>query len=762
MSPRDERGAAARVSRRDFLRVTAVAGGGMLLAGYLEPFAAGEALAAAPGEAAAFAPNAFIRITPDGVVTIIAQNPEVGQGVKTMLPMLIAEELDVDWRNVRVEQAPLDTEKFANQVAGGSTATPTHWLPMRRVGAAARAMLVTAAAATWKVPEAECETAAGVVRHPKSGRTLAYGALVTRAAAVPAPALDAVKLKEARDFKIIGTRVRGVDTRAIVTGQPLYGIDVTVPGMRYAAFEKCPVFGGKVANANLAAVRAAPGVRQAFVVEGGDALEGLMGGVAIVADSWWAAQQARAKLRVTWTEGATAAQSSTGFARQAAALSKQPAQRSLRKDGDVDAALARAAKVVRADYAYPFVAHAPLEPQNCTAHYKDGKLEIWAPTQAAAGGRALVAKTLGLDEGDITIHITRSGGGFGRRLMNDYMVEAAWIAREARVPVKLVWTREDDMRHDFYRPAGFHHFTGGVSAAGALTAWRDHFVSFGDDADSFARGAQLSDAEFPARFVPNLALDASVMPLGVPTGWLRAPGSNGVAFATQSFIDELAHAAGRDPLRFRLDLLAAAIPEPKPTPEKTPAPARGAARAADARQGPPRFDPDRMRALVQIVGEKSGWGKQRLPRGTGMGVAFYFSHRGYFAEVVRASVSRAGKVAVEQVWAAGDVGSEIINPSGAEQQVRGSVLDGIAQALGQEITIDRGRAVQSNFHDFPLLRITQAPPIDVHFERTPHPPTGLGEPALPPVIPALCNAIFAATGKRIRSLPLSKHDLSWG
>jgi isoquinoline 1-oxidoreductase beta subunit len=759
-----EPAAGARVSRRDFLRVTALAGGGMLLAGYLEPLGAAGALAAgadaAPG--AAFAPNAFVRITPDGVVTIVAQNPEIGQGMKTTLPMLIAEELDADWSTVRVEQAPLDTERFSNQVAGGSTATPTHWLPMRRVGAAARAMLVTAAAGAWGVPESECDTAAGVVRHRASGRTLAYGALAARAATVPAPSLDAVRLKDPKDFRIIGTRVRGVDTHAIVTGRPLYGIDVTVPGMRYATFEKCPVFGGKVASANLDEVRAAPGVRHAFVVEGGDRLEGLLGGVAIVADSWWAAQGARSKLRVAWNEGAAAEQSSAGFARRAAELARGPAQRSLRSDGDVDAALGRAAKVVRAEYFYPFVAHAPLEPQNCTARFHDGKLELWAPTQAAEGGRALVAKTLGIAEEAITIHITRSGGGFGRRLMNDYMVEAAWIARTAGVPVKLVWTREDDMRHDFYRPAGFHHFAGGVDAAGALTAWRDHFVSFGEDAESFARGAQMSDAEFPARFVPNLALDASVMPLGVPTGWLRAPGSNGIAFATQSFIDELAHAAGRDPLQFRLDLLASAQPEPKPAADKTPAPAKDAARAATARQGPPRFDPDRMRALVRLVGEKSGWGTRRLPRGTGMGVAFYYSHRGYFAEVVRASVSRAGQVAVEQVWVAGDVGSTIINPSGAEQQVRGSVLDGIGQALGQEITIERGRAVQSNFHEFPLLRIAQAPPIEVHFLTSDVPPTGLGEPALPPAIPALCNAIFAATGKRVRSLPLSRQDLAWG
>jgi isoquinoline 1-oxidoreductase beta subunit len=743
--------AASGVSRRDFLRVTALAGGGMLLASYAEPLRALEALG--PANAAAFVPNAFIRITPDGLVTIVAKNPEIGQGVKTMLPMLIAEELDVDWKSVRVEQAKFESPKFSGQTAGGSGATPSNWLPMRRVGAAAREMLVTAAARTWGVPESECETASGVVHHRASSRQLAYGALVDAAAAVTAPDLAKVKLKDAKDFKIIGTRVRGVDSHAIVTGKPLYGIDVTVPGMRYATFEKCPVFGGKVASANLAFVKAQPGVRQAFVVDGGDDLTGLLGGVAIVADSWWAAKSARQKLKVTWNEGPTATQSSAGFARQAAELAAKPPHRSLRKDGDVDKALAGAAKVVEAEYFYPFIAHAPLEPQNCTASFKDGKLEIWAPTQNPGSGRALVAKALGIAESDVTINITRSGGGFGRRLMNDYMVEAAFIAKTAGVPVKLLWTREDDMRHDFYRPAGFHYFEGGVSATGELTAWRDHFVTFGEG-ERFATGAQIAPTEFPAKFVRNLAIDTSVMPLGVPTGWLRAPGSNGLAFATQGFIDELAHAAGKDPLQFRIDLLANEEPAPPPvaranTPPQPPAPQQ------------PGFDPKRMIGVLEQLREVSGWGTRKLPRGTGMGVAFYFSHRGYFAEVVQARVSKAGKVTVDKVWAVGDVGSEIVNPSGAEAQVQGSVLDGIAQALGQEITIEKGRVTQGNFNTFPLLRLTQAPVVETHFRKTDFPPTGLGEPALPPVVPALCNAIFAATGKRVRSLPLSKQDLKW-
>lgn len=722
-----------KANRRQIL--TSVGAGGLTLAFSMASRAEAEDEAVKPL-------SAYVRVAPDGTVTITAKNPEVGQGVKTMLPMLIAEELDVAWENVRIEQADSDPKAFGRQFAGGSMATPLHWDELRRVGAVARAMLIQAAATAWNCGPGDCTTLPGEVIHKASGKKRTYGSLALACANVTAPDPKSLTLKDPKTYRIIGKPKAQYDVAKIVTGEPLFGIDVRRPGMLYATYEKAPVFGAKVAGADLDAAKAVKGVRKAFVVEGdpnamnpgpGNVGQGLMPGVAVVADSWWAARKGRDKLNTKWAEHPTSKQSSKLFAEQAKALAAGKAQRTARNDGDVDAALKASAKTVEAAYSYPFLSHANLEPQNCTAEFKDGKLEIWAPTQNPEPGRQLTAKTLGLKPEDITVHMIRGGGGFGRRLANDYMVEAAWIARETGAPVKLLWTREDDMAHDHYRPAGFHFFRGGLDAAGSVTAWHDHFVTFGEGATP-APSAGMSAAEYPARFVPNCRLEVSSMPLGVPTGPLRAPGSNALAFVMQSFIDELAHAAGADPLAFQIKLLG-----DKPTVGEAPA----------------AYGAGRMRGVLQAVGEMSGWGKTKLPKGEGMGVACYYSHLGYFAEVAHVACTPDGAVKVKKVWVAADVGSQIINPYGAMNQVQGSVLDGISEALHQAITIDAGRVEQSNFTDYPLMRISEAPAVEVKFLKTEFPPTGLGEPALPPAIPALTNAIFAATGKRIRSLPIT-------
>lgn len=715
-------------SRRAFIQASASAAAGLVLAFQIAP-------KAGAAEAGVKPLNAYVRIAPDGVVTIMAKNPEIGQGVKTSLPMIIAEELDVPWEMVRIEQADADPKLYGRQFAGGSLATPLNWDDHRKVGAVARAMLIQAAALAWNCPTGECSTdGTGMVVHVSTKRQASYGSLAGQCSAVAVPDPASLKLKDPKDYRIIGKATPQYDTARIVTGQPLFGIDVRRPGMLYATYEKAPVFGAKVASADVAAAKAVKGVKTAFVVEGGSDLSGLLPGVAVVGDSWWAARKGRNALKTRWADHPTAQQSSAGYAKRANELAAGAPQTLTRHDGDVDAALKGAAKVVKANYAYPFLAHVAMEPMNCTAEFHpDGKLEIWAPTQNPESGRHLVASTLGLKPEDITIHMTRCGGGFGRRLATDYMVEAAWIAREAKAPVKLVWTREDDIGHDFYRPAGFHFLEAGLDSSGNLVAWKNHFVTFGESAEKPASSAGMGPNEFPARFVKNCQFGVSAIPFGIPTGPLRAPGSNALAFVHQSFIDELAHAAGQDPVAFQLKLLG----DQKMVGE-----------------GPSGYNAERMRGVLKAVAEMSGWGRTKLPARTGMGVACYFSHMGYFAEVVRARVEADGRVHPEKVWVAADVGRQIVNPAGAMNQVQGAAIDGLSHALFQQVTIENGHAVQSNFTNYPVLRMREAPPVEVKFLTTDYPPTGLGEPALPPVLPALGNAIFAATGVRIRQLPV--------
>jgi isoquinoline 1-oxidoreductase beta subunit len=745
----------SRPDRRTFLQVSAVAGGGLIIGLYSSDL---PAQGGGPGGAAAsLAPNVYITVHPDNTFTIIAKNPETGQGIKTALPMIIADEFDVDWAQVKIQQADLDPI-YGAQIEGGSRAIPSNYHNMRVVGAGGRLVMLAAAAQQWNVPQGELSTAGGVVSHAASRRTATYASLASRAAGLPAPAVPAVEaaLKNPRDFKIIGQRIRSVDARDIVMGKTTFSIDVAPAGMLHAVFEKCPVFGGRVVSANLAEVRRLPGVRHAFVVEpAGQGNNACVSGVAIVADSWWLANDARRSLRVTWDEGAAATQSSAGYLAQARDLAARAANgipavapppaggrgRPGAAIGDVEAALGRAAKVLEAEYYFPLLSHAPLEPQNSTAHYHDGKLEIWSPSQIPSKQHPAVGA--GIPPENVTMHLVRSGGGFGRRLVSDYDTEVGRIARMVTdertaaglpsVPVKLLWTREDDMAHDQYRPTGYHFFKAGLDATGKLIAYRNFVAS---------TNSVVPANEFPRGFVENLTIGSeNVTPFSVPTGALRAPPTNGVSFVIQGFVDEIAVAAGQDPLQYRLDLLNNPV-------------------GAGATGG---FNPARARGVLEAVRDMSGWNRRsELPAGTGKGVAFQFAHAGYVAYVVEVSVDASKAVTVRRAWCAVDIGRQIVNPSHSESLVHGGLIEAMSHMMAWDITIEKGRVVQQNFHQYQPTRMSQVPTeIQVRFLQTDFDPTGLGEPSLPPAVPAITNAIFAASGVRIRSLPLASQGYSW-
>ncbi len=729
------------LGRRAFIRQTILLGGTLALALYLPR------LTAAPEEANSnhFAPSVFIRLEPDGTLVIKATNPEAGQGVKTSLPMIIAEELDVGWDQVTVEQADFD-RRYGRQVAGGSRATPSHYEPYRKLGATARGWLVAAAAARWGVsPEVlHTDGRAGVVWAAR-GERVSYADLIPWAAKVEPPAEAAVRLKAPAEFRLLGTRITGVDNSALVRGQPLFGLDVRRAGQLFAVIARSPVFGGKLAEWDGSAAAAAPGVRHVGSLRG----PGIEEGVVVVAETTWQALQGRNRLQLRWEEGRTASESSLGFMREAERLWEGgEGGQVLRAEGDFAAAYAAEGSVkLTADYRYPFIPHATLEPQNCTALWQDGRLELWAPTQAPDRGLADVLKATGLKEEAVTLHLVRMGGGFGRRLTNDFMVEAALVAQQVPGrPVQVVWTREDDLQHDWYRPAGYHRLRGAVDAAGALTAWSDTFVTFGNryETDKAAGVATLRPDEFPSRLVPNCLIRQIPQAHGIPLGPWRAPRANAQCFAQQGFIDELAWAAKQDPLAFRLRLLG----EPRVIPA--------------VEKGAPPFDTGRMAGVLRALGAMMAWGEGRSPRGRGRGLASHFSHLGYAAVGVEVEVSQAGELRVEQAWVAVDVGRQIVNRSGAENQVEGSVNDGLSAAWWQEVVISGGRVAQTGFADVPLLRISDAPrKIETQFVLTDHPPTGLGEPVIPPVAPAVVNAIYAATGLRLRQLPLKNADLRW-
>ncbi|HVY66769.1 MAG TPA: molybdopterin cofactor-binding domain-containing protein [Gammaproteobacteria bacterium] len=736
---------ALQLSRRGFIKVTTLAGGGFMLALSLGP--AAEKALAQTKEAADTTLNPYVHVRSDGKIVLFAKNPEVGQGVKTSLPLIVAEELDADWNQVEVRQSVISAEMYGLQLAGGSTSIPMNFDTLRRAGATARAMLVAAAARNWNVPVAELRTEKSVVHHDESGRTATYSELAAAAATLPVPAADSVKLKPKSAYRLLGKRVSGVDNEKIVRGEPLFGIDQRVPGMLFATFTKSPAIGGRAVSANLDHIRTLPGVKNAFIVaEHGNPLlfdlsgaPAVLSGVAIVANTTWSAMQAKKALQVKWDESNASHDSWKTAVTEARRLAAQPPAEVLGQAGNVDAALAEHTPV-EAFYTYHYVSHADLEPQNCTAWFKGDSVEIWAPTQTPQSAVDAIANLLGLPKDKVLLHQLRGGGGFGRRLANDSVCEAVLVSKQAGgIPVKVQWMREDDMGFDYYRSGGFQSFKAAIDKSGKLAAYQNHFIGFTMDGKQPVSAGNIDKAEFPANVLGTQRMAQSLIPSKIPTGPWRAPGSNVNAFCIQSFLNECAVAAKRDYPEFLIELMG--------TPRALPPDPFGGV-----------FHTGRAVNVIKAAAERSGWGR-KLPAGRGLGLAFHFSHQGHFAEVAEVSVDASKKVTVHKVWVVADIGP-IVNLSSAENQCQGSVVDAISTAMGLKITFENGRAEQTNFDKYPIIRIDKAPLIDVHFLDTDYPPTGCGEPAFPPVAPAIANAIFAATGQRPRTLPFNVEGYS--
>lgn len=714
-----------KLDRRQFLKMTGLVGGGLMLSFKLPTVHA---------SATALQPNGYVKIDSSGIL-IFAKNPEIGQGVKTSLPMIVAEELDAKWEDVQVLQSEINQQAYGAQFAGGSMSIPMNFEPLRRAGATARAMLVEAAARRWGVEASSLQTEGSQVLHKDTGRQASYLDLASEAAASKVPSGSAIKLKSPDEFRILGRRITGVDNEALVRGEPLFGIDQSVPGMKYAVYQKCPAIGGKVKSFNSDEIKALPGVRDAFAIDGNNSAMELLPGVAIVADNTWAAINAKHALKIDWDETEASKDSWSNAEKEAGRL-RNESGRPVVNTGDVDAAFESSAKQVSGFYTYNFVSHAQLEPQNCTAAFKDGTLELWAPTQTPGSAIASAAKVVGIPPNKVTLHQLRCGGGFGRRLYNDFACEAAAIAKRAGVPIKHQWTREDDMSYDLYRAGGFHQMHGSLDAEGKVTAWKDHFITFSNGEGRPVSGGSLSAREFPSGLIPNVRVEQTALDWTNRCAAWRAPGSNVFGFVLGSFVHELAHAAGRDHLEVLLEILG------KPR-----------------QMGPRGMNTGRAANVVRVAAERAGWGSE-LPKGRGMGVAFYYSHLGHIAEVADVSVNDDKKVTVHKVTAVADVGP-IINLSGAENQMQGSVIDGLSTMMELAVTFENGRVEQQNFDKYRMLRMPDTPQVDVHFVDSDYPPTGLGEPALPPLAPAVCNAIFNACGHRIRTLPINAEGFSF-
>lgn len=706
---------ATKTSRRDFLKLGLTAGGGLFL-GFHWDSAAASALQVVDEKLILTGEipfNSYLSISPDDVITIFSPNPELGQNIKTSFPMIVAEELDADWSKVKVKQAHLDAKKYERQLTGGSGAIPHSWERLRKAGATARQMLMEAAAKKWNVPVASLTTETGIVHHKESGKKLTYGELATDASAIPVPA--EVKLKDKKDFKLIGQPIHNVDNHEMITGQPLYGLDFYREGMLHAMIQRPPSFGKKIKSVDSAAAKAMPGIVDVVTFKNN---------VAIVGKSTWQIIKARKALKIEYEADGNVESTADHDALFKDLLTKPEAQ-IRRKDGDVDTAFKGAAKVITREYQCPFLSHSPMEPMNFFAHVRADGVELVGPSQTPEPARQETAKLLGIPPESITLELTRLGGGFGRRLKVDYVVEAAELSSIIKAPVKVTWTREDDMTGGSYRPAVRYRFDAALDAAGNLIGYKLRGV--GINAGNCTR-----EDNFPSGAVDNLLIDSIEHKSPITTGAWRAPITNFLAFAEQAFLDEVALAAKQDPVQFRLNLLDKAKQSPV---------------------GAIRYDIDRMKAVIKLAAEKSEWGKKK---NLAQGFSVYFSHRSYVAQVAEVE-TRNGNPVLKKIHVAADCGI-VVNLSGAYQQVRGGVVDGLGHALYSNLTFKDGEAQQKNFNTYRLIRYKEVPEVDVHFVDNGIDPTGLGEPALPPTGGAVANAFFKATGKRLYNQPFSLQE----
>ena len=720
----------SRIARRDFLKTSAAIGGGLCIAAYVPELAA-RPLENTPADGTVFAPNAFVRVTPDDSVTVIVNHSEMGQGIYTSLAMLLNEELGADWSKIKVEAAPVDAayNHTVNgiQMTGGSTTTPSEWERFRKMGAMARLMLLDAAAQQWGVAASECRVEKGLVLHAASGRKATYGSLVTAASQLKPPAN--IPLKDPRQFTLVGKPTRRLDTPSKINGTAQFGLDVRLPGMLFAVVARPPVFGGKVISFDAA---------EALKIKGVRAVEQIPSGVAVVADRFWSAKLAREKLKISWNDGENASLSTSKMLED---FSRQSASPGIvaKKAGDPAAALAAAAKTITAEYDVPYLAHAMMEPLNCVVDLRADSCEIWTGTQFETVDRANAAQVAGLPPEKVQIHTTLLGGGFGRRAnpVSDFVVEATHVAKIAKAPVKVVWTREDDLAGGWYRPMWHDRFVAGLDAAGNPVAWTHTIVGQSiTEGTPFAsytinkEGVDSTSVEGAADIlygIPHLQVDLHSPKIGVPVQWWRSVGHSHTGFSVESFFDEVAHAGRKDPYELRRSLLA---------------------------------NQPRMAAVLNLVAEKAGWGKP-LPPGRGRGIATHFSFDSYVAQVIEASVEKDGTVRVHRVVCAVDCG-RTVNPDIVKAQMEGGIIFGLTAALKTEITLENGRVQQKNFHDYQMLRMFESPEIEVYIVPSEQNPTGVGEPGVPPVASALTNAIFAATGKRVRRLPIRPSDLVAG